>query len=86
MSGTILRRRDRTARTPRVVHYSAAVNSVNVKVLRVKPLGLQKSDFLHYRPAASRYVNEKGDIGELLPAPLSEPSYVVDVNRYDRVR
>ena len=26
MSGTILRRRDRTARPPRVVHYSAAVN------------------------------------------------------------
>ena len=27
MSGTILRRRDRTARTPRVVHYSSAVNT-----------------------------------------------------------
>ena len=26
MSGTILRRRDRTARPPRVVHYSSAVN------------------------------------------------------------
>ena len=28
MSGTILRRRDRTARPPRVEHYSSAVNSV----------------------------------------------------------
>ena len=27
MSGTILRRRDRTARPPRVVHYSSAVNT-----------------------------------------------------------
>ena len=27
MSGTILRRRDRTARPPRVEHYSSAVNS-----------------------------------------------------------
>ena len=28
MSGTILRRRDRTARPPRVEHYSSAVNSI----------------------------------------------------------
>ena len=28
MSGAILRRRDRTARPPRVVHYSSAVNSL----------------------------------------------------------
>ena len=28
MSGTILRRRDRTARPPRVEHYSSAVNTV----------------------------------------------------------
>ena len=27
MSGTILRRRDRTARPPRVEHYSSAVNN-----------------------------------------------------------
>ena len=27
MSGTILRRRDRTARPPRVEHYSSAVNT-----------------------------------------------------------
>ena len=27
MSGTFLRRRDRTARPPRVVHYSSAVNT-----------------------------------------------------------
>ena len=29
MSGTILRRRDRTARPPRVEHYSSAVNTKN---------------------------------------------------------
>ena len=29
MSGTILRRRDRTARPPRVEHYSSAVNRGN---------------------------------------------------------
>ena len=28
MSGTILRRRDRTARPPRVEHYSSAVNTI----------------------------------------------------------
>ncbi len=65
---------------------SNRVISVNVKVLRVKPFGLQKSDFLHYWSAASRYVNEKCDIGKLPPVPLSESPYVVDVNRYDRVR
>ena len=32
MSGTILRRRDRTARPPRVEHYSSAVNTLgNIK-------------------------------------------------------
>ena len=30
MSGTILRRRDRTARPPRVEHYSSAVNTIEV--------------------------------------------------------
>ena len=30
MSGTILRRRDRTARPPRVEHYSSAVNTSNL--------------------------------------------------------
>ena len=30
MSGTILRRRDRTARPPRVEHYSSAVNTIAV--------------------------------------------------------
>ena len=29
MSGTILRRRDRTARPPRVEHYSSAVNTLD---------------------------------------------------------
>ena len=80
------RRYGRIYQAVQAIRKSDGVISVNVKVLRVKPLGLQKSDFLHYRPAASRYVNEKGDICELPPAPLSEPSYVVDVNRYDRVR
>ena len=33
MSGTILRRRDRTARPPRVEHYSSAVNTEGVLAL-----------------------------------------------------
>ena len=35
MSGTILRRRDRTARPPRVVHYSSAVNTLAWKPQRL---------------------------------------------------
>ena len=31
MSGTILRRRDRTARPPRVEHYSSAVNTATAR-------------------------------------------------------
>ena len=34
MSGTILRRRDRTARPPRVEHYSSAVNTLTLYAAR----------------------------------------------------
>ena len=35
MSGTILRRRDRTARPPRVEHYSSAVNTLREKLVKI---------------------------------------------------
>ncbi len=37
MSGTILRRRDQTARPPRVEHYSSAVNTWLAGMLARKP-------------------------------------------------
>ena len=37
MSGAILRRRDRTGQPLRVEHYSAAVNSVEVKMVLQEP-------------------------------------------------
>ena len=60
MSGTILRRRDRTARPPRVEHYSSAVNTqqkgnrrgpayaYNVKALREQEMQLARQAELSY--------------------------------------
>ena len=40
MSGAILRRRDRTARSLRVVHYSSAVNTVFFETLKSRAIVL----------------------------------------------
>ena len=42
MSGTILRRRDRTARPPRVEHYSSAVNNAAVELVVSEGGGLAR--------------------------------------------
>ena len=47
MSGTILRRRDRTARPPRVEHYSSAVNNHGYTLRRAKGKGA--SGFIAYK-------------------------------------
>ena len=46
MSGTILRRRDRTARPPRVEHYSSAVNSRIGRVEGTRELVIPKTPFI----------------------------------------
>ena len=46
MSGTILRRRDRTARPPRVVHYSSAVNNHNAVRLQLHALAYNLGNFM----------------------------------------
>ena len=47
MSGTILRRRDRTARPPRVEHYSSAVNTHHVCIVDGEGTILGERAFRH---------------------------------------
>ena len=70
MSGAFLRRRDRTARPPRVVHYSAAVNTL---------IDIEKEDWaksmhrlLERAHRATRFARENGrDVPTSLVARIS---------------